>query len=389
MKKLLLITVTIFLIQIINAQTTFDYFGQTPPGNTAVMFAPGIISLTNRLESQILYMPDGKELYMTIDGSVGPGKIYCKKYSNKSWSQEEEASFSKGHNTLSPFISADGKTMFFSYWNTDWSEASIYKAERTVNGWGDPLLLSSPVNSTSNDWDYRNTADEDIYFTSNRPGGSGSGDIWYIKHLSDQAMNMGTTINSSGFDAQPCISPDGSYLIFSSFRTGKIGEQDLFICFNKENDDWTVPINMEKSGAKINLANQHQGSPTISPDGKYLFFFRHNIEGTVSDIYWVSTNIIDTLKKIAFPTTVVNTPETENLISVFPNPSEGVFTITLASNLAKNATAEIFTMDGKIALRQTIWNKSGTIDMADYAKGIYILKITADSKIFTQKISLK
>jgi hypothetical protein len=57
--------------------------------------------------------------------------------------------------------------------------------------------------------------------------------------------------------------------------------------------------------------------------------------------------------------------------------------------LAKNATAEIFTMDGKMALRQTIWNKSQTIDLADYAKGIYILKITTDSKIITQKINIK
>jgi hypothetical protein len=57
---------------------------------------------------------------------------------------------------------------------------------------------------------------------------------------------------------------------------------------------------MDRSGADINILNQD--SPTLSPDGKYLFFRPHTgyPYTNISDIYWVSTHILDTLKKVAF-----------------------------------------------------------------------------------------
>jgi len=33
------------------------YFGQTPPGDTPVVFAPGVISLEDRFEQFLLYSP--------------------------------------------------------------------------------------------------------------------------------------------------------------------------------------------------------------------------------------------------------------------------------------------------------------------------------------------
>jgi hypothetical protein len=66
MKKLLLIIAIAFLIQMGNAQTkSIDYFGQTPPGDEAVIFAPGIISLPNCLEVKIAFSPDGKFLFFS------------------------------------------------------------------------------------------------------------------------------------------------------------------------------------------------------------------------------------------------------------------------------------------------------------------------------------
>jgi uncharacterized protein (TIGR02145 family) len=363
------------------------YFGQTPPGDTAIMFAPEISSLPNLKKTIPVFSPDGNECY------YGAEKIYFTKRINNIWIDQEEASFSIGHNAGAQFFSADGNTLYFNYWNTDGTNNHVWMVERTKGGWSNPQLLPLPINSTSADYSFTETADSVDYIASNRPGGLDSyGDIWRISRSSDQSLkaeNLGSTVNSTSYDCDPCVARDGSYLIFSSVRPGGYGNQDLYICFNKGNREWTAPVNMERSGAKINISQRSQVSPSLSPDGKFLFFFRHNDLATISDIYWVSTHIIDTLKKIAMPTTVVYEAKTENLIKVFPNPSNGVFTITLASDLAKNATAEIFLMDGKMAIRQTIWNKSETIDLADYAKGIYILKITTDSKIFTQKISLK
>jgi hypothetical protein len=56
---------------------------------------------------------------------------------------------------------------------------------------------------------------------------------------------------------------------------------------------------MNSGGAKINNSVAHHGSPSLSPDGKFLFFIRHGII-TDMEIYWVSTSIIDVLRKYAF-----------------------------------------------------------------------------------------
>jgi N-acetylneuraminic acid mutarotase len=147
------------------------------------------------------------------------------------------------------------------------------------------------------------------------------------------------------------------------------------LIYNKENDTWKSITPLPKVnyvGAYTSVGNKIYvigGSNSTPTETHYSDVYEGTLTGSVPSS--------------------VETFKSENVLNIFPNPSEGIFTITLASNLAKNATAEIFTMDGKMALRQTIWNKSETIDLTNYAKGIYLLKLTTDSKIFTQKISLK
>ena len=53
---------------------------------------------------------------------------------------------------------------------------------------------------------------------------------------------------------------------------------------------------MEMTGAGINLKNTASGDASLSPDGRFLFFSRSG------DIYWVSTKIIDDIKKGVFNT---------------------------------------------------------------------------------------
>jgi ankyrin repeat protein len=99
-------------------------------------------------------------------------------------------------------------------------------------------------------------------------------------------------------DISPCIAPDGSYLIFSSTRPGGYSVQDLYICFYKGNNEWTAPVNMNSSDAKINIEGYNQVSPSLSPDGKFLFFCNHAHSGNTIDIYWVSITVIDNIKKL-------------------------------------------------------------------------------------------
>ena len=302
MKTKMLFAILLLGVMTLNtvAQTnSTDYLGQTPPGETAVIFAPGIISLPNRFESSLTFSLDNKELYFsTNDG------IYFTRKEHNIWPKPVKAPFSlNGNADENPVFSSDGNSIYFTVRDYAKMTSDIWKVQRDTKGWGTPKLLPSPVNSDSRDEGYSETADGVGYITSNRPGGIGDLDIWQINKLpSDtyQAKNLGLGVNSITKDFSSCIAHDDSYLIFTSWRSGNYSYQDLWICFNKGNNEWTKPVNMEMSGAKINVANTNQGSPTLSPDGKFLFFSRENESHDQRDIYWVSTKIIDDLKKEVF-----------------------------------------------------------------------------------------
>ena len=68
----------------------------------------------------------------------------------------------------------------------------------------------------------------------------------------------------------------------------------MYVYFKKKDETWTKPINL---GNTINSRLNEKG-PRITPDGKYLFFGRdeRDIEPGLSNIYWVSTEIIDSLR---------------------------------------------------------------------------------------------
>ena len=272
------------------------YYNQTPPGDSAVIFAPGIFSLPDRLESNIALSTDGKECYFGVleikDRKVSY-KIYQSKFANNKWTEQTEAPFSLNNNIGDPILSADGKKLYFN------KEGDIWMIERSSEKWGIPKKLPSPINSNAYEGYITESADGVIYISSKRPEGFGGIDNWRINRLPDQSLqeeNLGPIFNTSLFDYSPFIAPDGSYLIFGSYRARRDGL--LYISFNKGNDEWTTPINMNSCGAKVNNTTAHHSNPSLSPDGKFLFFRRHEAD-TVMNVYWVSTGILKKLKEKA------------------------------------------------------------------------------------------
>lgn len=98
------------------AQDKFiDYFGQTPPRDSAVIFAPGIISLPNRSECRIVFSPNGNDCFFNVwAADYSSAKIYYTKRENYIWTPQVEAPFSIGHMTSDPFLSSDGNRLLLS-----------------------------------------------------------------------------------------------------------------------------------------------------------------------------------------------------------------------------------------------------------------------------------
>jgi Tol biopolymer transport system component len=179
---------------------------------------------------------------------------------------------------VTPTISEDGLELYFSSnrpggygWGDLWVATRATKNEP----WGEPVNLGSTVNSSADDSDPSIAAGGlSLYFVSFRPGGSGLGDIWITTRATTsdswgEPVNLGTVINTASHDCAPCLSADGLILFFDSKRTGGYGSADLWYSTRKTIDDqWGTPVNL---GPIVNSAHLDR-EPSISADGLWLYF---------------------------------------------------------------------------------------------------------------------
>jgi Tol biopolymer transport system component len=140
------------------------------------------------------------------------------------------------------------------------------------------------------------TRDGTLYFSSDRDGGEGGLDLYRAPRVAGRypaAYNLGPPVNTGDGDDLPFIAPDESYLIFASDRPGGLGNRDLYVSFRVDGR-WTAPRNL---GSPIN-SPAWDIYPSVSPDGRYLFFTRRQgwEPDDDSDIFWVSAAFLPRLR---------------------------------------------------------------------------------------------
>jgi Tol biopolymer transport system component len=277
-----------------STDVTGPYFGQTPPGTNPVIFAPGILSLPGRFESRTAFSPDGKECFFTVtDGGYNYMHLYSTTQDVSGvWSPQVRVSFLPGQDIGEPLVSQDGARLYFTGFTN--GQTDFYTVDRTPQGWSNPAVLPPPINSASWEFNYSLATNGTAYFASARPGGLGGLDIYRVRPVADQPLQverLGAPVSSSSPDGDPCIAPDERFLIFYSLRGGN---GDQYVCFNNRKGGWTSPVRL---GSRFNTQADEFGS-SLSPDGRYLFFVRHQYLGTTGDVYWVSVDAIDSLNPL-------------------------------------------------------------------------------------------
>ncbi len=139
--------------------------------------------------------------------------------------------------------------------------------------WSKALSMGEPLNSAGNEGAQTLLVDGRVmYFTAcNRPNGKGRCDI-YKSELENnewtEPVNISSPVNTEAWEAQPSISPDGKTLYFISNRSGGQGQKDIWMSNLLPDGNWNRPVNL---GNKINTPGQEQ-SPFIHPDNKTLYF---------------------------------------------------------------------------------------------------------------------
>jgi hypothetical protein len=179
-------------------------------------------------------------------------------------------------------ISADGKRQL---WGEPQGQGNggldIRQRRKSGSGWDDPEDV--PFNTQWNDFDPAFAADgSGVYFFSDRPGGEGSDDIWFVPAKGDgwgAPVNIGTPVNTPGNEWAPVPLADGR-LMFSSDGHGGFGGQDLYVAEQRAGG-WSAPQNL---GSPVNSEADDYDAVFLGEDS--LVFTRSEEPESGSDLYY-------------------------------------------------------------------------------------------------------
>ena len=263
-------------------EITGPYMGQKPPGNIPEMFMPGIVSGPYRAHGTVVFSPDGKEAYWSdmIPGSQSTMEM---KMIDGEWTFPARSVMWKD-----PSISPDGNRLVYisrdPVWEDDPSDKENYwYMDRTHSGWTEPRPMDPVINRINIHWQCSIDLSGNLYFSEFENN-------MYVSEFRNgkfqEPVNLKVYFNNPTLHGHsPFMAPNGEYLLFSD-------QGRLYITFKTGKSEWTDRIDL---GDEINSGAEN-GSPRVSHDGKYLFFQSTSGEERPWGIYWVSAEILNSLK---------------------------------------------------------------------------------------------
>jgi outer membrane protein OmpA-like peptidoglycan-associated protein/Tol biopolymer transport system component len=237
-----------------------------------------------------------------------------------------------------PSITADGQTIMFtrqpaqSHISTPFGQVQedFYISYLSGTEWQKAINAGYPLNTKQNEGAQTLSSNGNyMFFTAcDRPGGMGSCDI-YFSSFSDgkwsEPSNLRSPVNSPSWETQPSISADGKVLFFSSSRKGGFGGKDIWYSTLNDKNLWNNPVN---PGKNVNTVGDEM-SPFIHFDGKTLYFASDGRPGMGGfDIYMTTMNSDSTWsepRNLGYP---INTYNDEMGLVIESNGKKAYFSST-------------------------------------------------------------
>ncbi|MBO9703216.1 MAG: PD40 domain-containing protein [Sporocytophaga sp.] len=235
---------------------------------------------------------------------------------------------------FAPTISADGNTLIFE--SDKGGRWRLYMTNQVQPGvWSKPVDIIA-INNVVGPDDFLGGPclsydGSTLFFTSNMKGGMGGIDIWYSKRTGNNwsaPKNLGKPVNSAGYDGFPSLSPDGKILYF--MRAGEKNTSTGQRCCNlfKATRQGAFFINPVPLPYPVNSGCE--GYPRIMADGKTLIYSSYKSDGKGGyDLYESKFKYGKWTKPV--PLDFINTAKDDELISV-PASGDIIYLSSTTSN---------------------------------------------------------
>jgi hypothetical protein len=114
-------------------------------------------------------------------------------------------------------------------------------------------------------------------------------------------------------------------------------------------------------------------------DGFYYFGFHCYSDIQMFNLYLDDVSVdIDEINNIGI---------TENLdFIIYPNPTHDIISLRNNSSSTINCLIEIYNIQGKKVFEKEMYKSNMSIDISEFKKGVYTIKINADSKLIVKRI---
>lgn len=220
-----------------------------------------------------LVTADGSTMYFTSrrEGSTGGIKDPSGQYFEDIYRAEKrDGIWTNARNAGPPLntavqdatvgISADGRTLLIYRTSRDLKGGDLFEVRMKPDGtWGQPELMTPRINSSAHEPSATISPDgNEVYFTSDRPGGYGGRDLYRIRRLPSGEwslpLNLGPKVNTPYDEDAPFMHSDGITLFFSSNGHRTMGGYDIFktTLVDADMNGWSMPENM---GYPLNTVN--------------------------------------------------------------------------------------------------------------------------------------
>ena len=248
-----------------------------PGYKNPVPFSPIALSANINTSVNSEYLPSlsaDEELFVYTVRERGQEDLYVsKKDEEGNWLKGEALPINTQDNEAAQTVSADGSLLIFTMCSKQISIGScdLFYSYYFNNKWSVPLNMGEQINTIY--WESQPSLTDNgntLYFSSNRPGGMGSKDI-YVSHFKNgnwsKPKNVGPSINTAGDEESPFVHQDGETMYFMSNNHPGYGDFDLFIS-RKNKDEWSSPENL---GYPIN-SPANEGALIVSLDGSTGYY---------------------------------------------------------------------------------------------------------------------